>query len=355
MGAGLADCKAGAHFVLRPAAPLPERLPMSTDIELALDKRDLSRRVWRWRIIAGVLGLVVLGWLASSFGRGDEDGGSGWFGQGAHIARVSIAGLITEDREQIKLLKKLGDDANVKAVMLAVNSPGGTTTGGEVLYGAVLDLAKKKPVVAVAGTMATSAAYMISLASDRIFVHGNTITGSVGVIFQYPEVAEALDKLGIKMREIKSGALKASPSMFAPLDEPGKQLAESLVKEGQVWFQGLVNERRHITPAAIPGLEAGSIYSGRQALTYKLVDQIGTEDDAIAWLEKDKGIAAKLPVLDRRPHRIETFGLLGQASGGGADTLAGYAEAVATRIFGDANMTRLRLDGLVSLWHVEAN
>jgi protease IV len=326
---------------------------MATDIELALDKRDLKRRVWRWRIIAGVLGLIVLGTLASFTKRDDEEGG--WFGPGAHVARVSIAGLITEDREQINLFKKLGDDTNVKAVMLAVNSPGGTTTGGEVLYGAILDLAKKKPVVAVAGTMATSAAYMISLASDRIFVHGNTITGSVGVIFQYPEVAEALDKLGIKMREIKSGALKASPSMFAPLDEPGKQLAESLVKEGQVWFQGLVNERRHITPAAVPGLEAGSIYSGRQALQYKLVDQIGTEDDAIAWLEKEKGIAAKLPVLDRKPRRIDTFGLLGQTQGSGAETAASYAEAVANRLLGLTNMTRLRLDGLISLWHAEAN
>jgi protease IV len=331
----------------------PTETTMATDIELALDKRDLKRRVWRWRIIAAVLGLLALGALASLGARDDDS--TGWFGPGPHIARVSIAGMITEDREQLKLLKKLGEDTNVKAVLLAVNSPGGTTTGGEVLYGAIAELAKKKPVVASAGTIATSAAYMISLAADRIFVHGNTITGSVGVIFQYPEVAEALDKIGVKVREIKSGTLKASPSMFAPLDEPGRQLAENLVKEGQVWFQGLVTERRHITPAAIPGLEAGSIYSGRQALAYKLVDQIGTEDDAVTWLEQEKKIAAKLPVLDRKPQRTETFGLLGQAYGGNADSLAAQAEAIVARIIGAGTLTRLRLDGLVSLWHVEAN
>ncbi len=326
---------------------------MSTDIELALDKRDLKRRVWRWRIIAGVLGLVLLGTLFG-LSRGDEH--EGWLGHGAHIARVGITGLIVEDREQIKLLKALGEDANVKAVLLAVDSPGGTTTGGEVLYTAITELAKKKPVVAVGGTIATSAAYMVSIATDRIFVHGNTITGSVGVIFQYPEVAEALDKIGIKMREIKSGALKASPSMFQPLDEPGKQLAESLVKEGQVWFQGLVTARRHITPAAVPGLEAGSIYSGRQALQYKLVDAIGGEDDAIAWLEKDKGLAAKLPVIDRRPRRPDGFGrLFGEAGATPSSELAGYVEAIATRIFGESTLSRLRLDGLLSVWHVAAN
>jgi protease IV len=326
---------------------------MTTDIELALEKRDLKRRVWRWRIVAGVLALGVIGALAS-FGRHDEN--EGWFGPGAHIARVGIVGLITDDREQLKLLKTLGDDANVKAVMLAVDSPGGTTTGGEVLYGAITELAKKKPVVAVGGTIDTSAAYMVSIATDRIFVHGNTITGSVGVIFQYPEVHDALDKLGIKMREIKSGVLKASPSMFQPLDDQGKQLAESLVKEGQVWFQGLVTERRHIIPAAIPGLEAGSIYSGRQALQYKLVDEIGGEDDAIAWLEKNKGIAAKLPVVDRKPKRPEGFArLLGEADATPGSSLAGTVELVLTRIFGDSTLTRLRLDGLMSLWHAETN
>ena len=237
---------------------------MTSDIELALDKRDLQRRLWRWRLIALVLGLAGIGAIAGLLHR-DEPGGL--FGLGSHIARVDISGLITEDREQVELLKKLADDTNVKAVLLAVDSPGGTTTGGEVLYNAITELEKKKPVVAVGGTIATSAAYMISLAADRIFVHGNTITGSVGVIFQYPEVHDALEKLGIKMREIKSGALKASPSMFEPLDDQGRQLAEGLVKEGQVWFLGLVTQRRGITPAAVPGLEAGSIYSGRRCNT----------------------------------------------------------------------------------------
>jgi protease-4 len=326
---------------------------MTTELDMVLDQRLLRRRVWRWRLIAGALALVVLGTLVSLGHRREEQ--TGLFGARSHIARVDITGLITEDREMVALLKRLGDDAAVKAVLLAVDSPGGTTTGGEVLYGAIGELAKKKPVVAVGGTIATSAAYMISLAADRIFVHGNTITGSVGVIFQYPQVDEGLAKLGIKMHEIKSGPLKAVPSMFEPLDDQGKALAEGMVKEGQVWFQGLVNERRHITPSAIPGLEAGSIYSGRQAVTYKLADEIGGEDEAIAWLEKDKGIAAKLPVIDRKPHRAVAWGLFGASDAGSGDGLETLAQSLIDRMIGTSELSRLRLDGLLSVWHVETN
>ena len=328
---------------------------MATDIELALDKRDLKRKLWRWRFIAGAAILSLIGGLSSLGGKG-EPGDGGWFGRGDHLARVAVEGLITEDRKQAKLLKDIGDDPSVKAVLLAIDSPGGTTTGGEVLYNAIRELSAKKPVVAVGGTIATSAAYMAAIATDRIFVHGNTITGSVGVIFQYPEVADALDKLGVKVREIKSGALKASPSMFAPLDEGGKQLAEGLVKEGQVWFQGLVTERRKIVPSAVPGLEAGAIFSGRQALTHKLVDAIGGEAEAIAWLETDKGVARKLPLLDRKPAQPDAFErYFGATEPTGGDAFARAAEAVASRIVGSDTLARLRLDGLVSLWHGAAN
>jgi len=326
---------------------------MPTELDMVLDQRLLRTRLWRWRLIAGVLALIGLAALFRLGAHRDEQ--AGLFGARNHIARLDITGLIAENREQIALIKRLGDDKAVKAVILAVDSPGGTTTGGEVLYGAITELAKKKPVVAVGGTIATSAAYMISLAADRIFVHGNTITGSVGVIFQYPQVDEGLAKLGITMHEIKSGPLKAVPSMFAPLDDQGKALAEGMVHEGQVWFQGLVNERRHITPAAVPGLEAGSIYSGRQALTYKLVDAIGGEDEAIAWLEKEKGIAAGLPVIDRRPKGAGRWGLFGAQDSGAAGGFEGYAQSVIEQMIGTSDLARLRLDGLLSLWHVQTN
>ena len=328
------------------------RVPMTSELDMVLDQRQLRKRVWRWRLIAGALALLGVAGLAGL--RHDEEQ-EGWFGPGDHIVRIGVTGLITEDRDQLELLKKAGDDTHVKAVLLAVDSPGGTTTGGEVLFNAISELAKKKPVVAVCGTIATSAAYMISLATDRIFVHGNTITGSVGVIFQYPEVDEALGKLGIKMHEIKSGPLKAVPSMFAPLDDQGKQLAEGMVKEGQVWFLGLVTARRGIAAAAVPGLEAGSIYSGRQALQFKLVDAVGGQDDAVAWLEKEKGLAAKLPIVDRHPRRRLGWGLLGDAGDAASGGLGASAQAFLERMIDGTPLERLRLDGLMSVWHVETN
>lgn len=317
------------------------------EVETVLEQRRLRRRVSRWRIAAIALGTLALATLALS---GAKSGPG--FGRGAQIARIDIEGMIVDDRKQLELLKKVEDASNVVAVLLAINSPGGTTTGGEALYDAITKLAKKKPVVAVQGTIATSAAYMISLATDRIVARGNTITGSVGVIFQFPEVSEALQKLGVKMHEIKSGELKANPSPFQPLDEPGRRLAEGMVKESQVWFLGLVGERRKINTGAIPGLEAGSIFSGRQALQHKLVDQIGGEADAVAWLEAEKKIAAGLPVVPWEPERDDPFAWLG-----GSSSLLGRLLGAPPDDFGKwlglgDVIERLRLDGLLSVWQV---
>ena len=326
---------------------------MASELDTVLDQRLLRRRLWRWRLISLSLLVVLAGFLISLRHR-DADH-PGLFGNKPHIARIDITGLITEDRKMVELLKKLGDDNSAKAVILAIDSPGGTTTGGEVLYNAVSELAKKKPVVAVGGTIDTSAAYMISVATDHIVVHGNTITGSVGVIFEYPQVDEGLAKLGITMHEIRSGPLKAVPSMFGPLDDKGKALAEGLVHEGEVWFQNLVNERRHIAPADVPGMTDGSIYSGRQALIYKLVDEIGGEDEAIAWLEKEKGVAAKLPILDRKPQRPPAFGLFGASDAGAQGGLGAVAQTIIDRMIGRADNSASHLDGLLSLWQVGPN
>src|SRR5215510_9935496 len=281
---------------------------MALETETVLDRRRLRRRLSVWRGLAVVVGLFALGLLA--FSSADGVG----LAERTQIARISLEGIITEDRDQLKLLKKLAEAKHVAAVILFVNSPGGTTTGGEALFEAIRELARSKPVVAQFGTVAASAAYIVGLATDHIVARGNSITGSVGVIFQWAEVSQLLDKLGVKMNEIKSGPLKANPSPFQPLDAEGKATAEQMVAESQKWFVGLVASRRNIDTRNVAGLEQGRIFSGREALSHKLVDEIGGEAEVVKWLEEKRNIPKGLKVQDWKPKRESDWGLLSSSA-----------------------------------------
>jgi protease-4 len=203
-------------------------------------------------------------------------------------------------------------------------------------------------VVAVCGTLATSAAYIVALATDRIFVYGNTITGSVGVIFQWADVSELMRTLGVKVEEVKSGPLKAVPNPFEPTDEKGRALAAEMVQEAKVWFVDLVGKRRNIEPGAVPGLTDGRVYSGRQALALKLVDEIGDERAAKRWLQKERDVTPGLSVVEWKP-KSESGGIWGWLFGSIASSF-GIAADNFVSLFGQVS-EGLRLDGLVSLWH----
>jgi protease IV len=316
---------------------------MMLDAESLTDRRRLKRRLTLWRIVAAVLGILFIGALVVS----DQDV-AGQAGFLPHIARIDVSGIITDDPKMFELIDRVAKADQVKAVILQINSPGGTTTGGEGMYDAVRRLAAKKPVVAVCGTLATSAAYIVALATDRIFVYGNTITGSVGVIFQWADVTELLHTLGIKVEEVKSGPLKAVPSPFEPADEKTRALTEDMVQDAKLWFFDLVAKRREVQPDAIPGLTDGRIYSGRQAIKFNLVDQIGDEKAAQAWLEKERSVPSGLKVLDWKP-KTEESGLFGWLFQSLAGSLGIPAEKIAALLGEGAAM--LKLDGLISLWH----
>ncbi len=316
------------------------------ETETVLDRRRLRRSVSFWRA-AGIAGLAIaLGTLAFGGDRLATLAGE------KQIARVAIEGTITENRDQLKMLKDIAEADHVAGVLLYVNSPGGTTTGGEALYEGLREIAKKKPVVAQFGTVAASAGYIVGLATDHIVARGNSITGSVGVIVQWPEFVELMNKLGVKVNEIKSGPLKASPSPFEALNESGRKVAEGMVSDGFKWFLGLVETRRGLKPADVPGLVEGRIFSGREALEAKLVDQIGGEDEAVTWLKDVKKVDKSAKVVDWKP----------ESSGGGYG-FAGFASRAAGRIFGagageltglllrDRSISTLGLDGLLSVWH----
>jgi protease-4 len=320
---------------------------MALDAETVIDRRRLKRRLTAWRIAAVALGLLFVGALLL----GDREA-AGPAALIPHIARITVSGIITDDRKMQELVDKVAKSSQVRAVIIDINSPGGTTTGGEALYDAVRRLAEKKPVVAVCGTLATSAAYIVALATDRIFVYGNTITGSVGVIFQWAEVTELLQTLGIKVEEVKSGPLKAVPSPFEPADERARQMTEEMVQDAKVWFVDLVGKRRDIRPDSVPGLTEGRIYSGRQAVELKLADEIGDEKAAVNWLVKELKVPAGLKIVDWKPKQ-ESSSLLGWL----VQSFAGWAGLPAEKIasFAGQISDTLKLDGLVSVWHPAAN
>jgi protease-4 len=318
---------------------------MTLETEAVLDRRRLRRRLSWWRALAVIAAVVAIGALA--FSSAEKMG----LLEQRQIARVTISGLITEDREVLRMFKQLAENKSVSAVILVVNSPGGTTAGGEALFEAIRELSKSKPVVAQFGTLATSAAYIAGLASDYIVARGNTITGSVGVIFQWAEFSGLLEKLGVRMNEVKSGPLKAVPSPFQPMDEAGRAATEEMVAESFKWFVGLVRNRRNIDTKSIPGLEQGRVFSGRDALAHKLIDQIGSEPEAIRYLEEQRSVPKGLNIVDVKPKRDSDWNFIGLTGHllGRLTGIPGMGEAAS--VLTDDRLARMRLDGLLSIWH----
>lgn len=318
---------------------------MSLEADALVDRRRLKRRLVIWRLaaivaIAIALPLILFGGQSISQ----------MVGKTPQVARVEISGLITDNEKQQEMLRKIRDAGHVKAVVLRVNSPGGTTTGAEALYESIRKVAEKKPVVAVFGTVATSAAYIAGLASDHIVSRGNTITGSVGVIMQWAELTELLKSVGVKMEVVKTGRFKAVPSPFEPTGPGAREVAEDMIQESYEWFVRLVTERRKVTASQVAGLRDGRVYTGWKARELKLIDEIGGEAAARAWLDKVKGVSRDLKAVDWKPES-DGFSLFGSAAGWLARAV-GLGSGNWDQLWKENTLLdRLKLDGLVSLWH----
>lgn len=314
---------------------------MKLEADLLVDRRRLRRQVTFWRVLSILVVLAGVVGLGLSFGKGSINQAR------PHVARISIDGLITAKQETLDLLEKAGNPA-VKAVVLRINSGGGTTSGSEMLYNEVRRLAARKPVVAVIDTVGASGAYMTAMGADRIVANGSAIVGSIGVIAQMPNVSKLLDNLGVKVEAVRSSPLKALPNGIEPTPPEARAALEASVKDTYVWFRALVGERRKLEGAALDAVADARVFTGRQAERLKLVDALGDERSAIAWLEKEKGIAAGLPVVAYKPpagNRLPTISAVLAGSG-----LSGLPEMLARALAG-AVSEKPQLDGLVSLWH----
>lgn len=315
--------------------------------ELAItDRRILRRKLSFWRWVTALF-LLFAGFALFAYS------GLGEVRERArnHVARVSVSGLIQDDRELVERLERIAESTSAKALIVTISSPGGTTYGGEVVYRAIRKVAAKKPVVSDVRTLAASAGYMIALAGDRIVAGETSITGSIGVIFQYPQIKDLMDKLGVSLESIKSRPLKAEPSPFHPPSDEAKAMIQTMIDDSYDWFVDLVAERRNLPRPEALALADGRIFTGRQALDSKLIDEVGGYDEIRAFLAERK-VSEDLPVVDWQAQRgALPFGLAALVSEG--LKILGYEAFPAMNGLEKIGGDKLFLDGLVSVWQVD--
>jgi protease IV len=316
---------------------------MSSDAEMIADRRKLRRKLTFWRVL-GVLALIAAV-VALGVSATDRAGG---FGQ-AHIARISVDGFIAGSQRTTDLFRRVGEAAAVSGVVISINSPGGTTTGSEELYRGIRQLAEKKPVVAFVDGTAASGGYITAIAADHIVARETSIVGSIGVLFQYPDASALLDHLGVKVEEVKSAPLKAEPSPFKPTSPEARAALQQVVNDTYDWFKTLVRERRGLNDQELATVSTGQIFSGRQGVGLKLVNAVGTERDAVSWLERERGVRKNLPVRDWKPRGDGRFSLFSWAAFG-ADLL-GFGSIAQTLRQVSVSGPIAQLDGLLVVWH----
>ena len=319
---------------------------MAMDADAIVERRRLRRKLSFWRVTALVLvavAVLAVGYRVSGVGASKT---------AAHVARVNLNGVIIENDKRQKMFEEIGK-SGAKALLLEIDSPGGGVTASEELYADIRKLAEKKPVVALLGSVAASGGYVAAIASDRIIARQTSLTGSIGVLAQYPDLSGLLSNLGIKVEEVKSAPLKAAPNMFEPTSPEARAALQDLIMDSFAWFKGVVSERRGLTGERLERVSDGRAFTGRQAIDLGLVDQLGGEAEARAWLDETKDVSKDLPVRDWEPSggTLGELGLARTALAGAADLLGFPVLAQQFRQSAQSSLDLHALDGLVAIWH----
>lgn len=307
---------------------------MTFDADGIVARRRLRRRLAFWRVVAiVVIGVLVLGGIAVATGINPV-------GSRPHILRVAVSGIVVSDETILDGLDAAADDDLVSAVLVVIDTPGGTTTGGESIYRELRRIGDRGvPVVAVIKNVGASAGYMVALGSDHIFALETSITGSIGVLLETAEVSGLLERLGVTAETFRSGPLKGQPSPFSPLNDQARDATQALIDDIYDWFLALFAERRGLSLEAARELADGRAFTGRQALALDLIDAIGGEREALLWLSETHGIPGDTPIIDLdREDDPGTF----------LDVITGLTKKTLLS-------ERLRLDGPISVWHPAQN
>lgn len=301
---------------------------MNMNTDTLLDRLYLKGQITKWRILAIVLAVVA---AVAIFERYLPDSPL----EDSFIARINIDGIVFDNQKTYDLIEDVRTNKKVKAVVVSLDTPGGSAVGGEEIFLRLRHLAERKPVVAVMRSVSASAGYMIALGADHIFAREGTITGSIGVIIETAELTELVQKLGIKPVIIKSSPLKGSPSPLEKTSPESEQVIRDLIDDFYARFIQMVAERRKIPKDKVVTLADGRVYSGRAALNHKLIDAIGGEQDAMKWLVEQKHIDDDLRIKDVKPKDD-------------GDIFSKITQSVTGKFFQSSSLS---LDGLVAIWH----
>jgi len=325
---------------------------MSLDSDIIVDRRRIRRKLTFWRVFAA---LVVIGAVVA-IGLIVTPGMRGSLASTGSIARVKIEGLIRSDSDRVEALERL-EKSQAAAVIVHINSPGGTTAGSEQLYDSLVRLKAKKPLVVVVEGLAASGGYITAIAADHIIAQQSSLVGSIGVLFQFPNFTELMKTVGVKVEEIKSSPLKAAPNGFEPTSPEARAAIDALVKDSYAWFRGLVKERRAMDDAQIEKVADGRVFTGRQAVELKLIDALGDEKTAVTWLETNKNVKKGLSVRDYKLEpRFGDLTFLRTATSITLDAigLSGIARRIEQSGVSQA-VDRLSMDGMLALWQPAAS
>jgi protease-4 len=319
---------------------------MSLDADAIVDRRRMRRKVTFWRVCATVIAVLAVAAVAAV-----TVPGGALTGGGSYVARIKIQGLIRGNQDRVEALERLGRSSAL-GVIVHVDTPGGTTAGAEQLYDSLRRLQARKPMVVVVNGLAASGGYIAAIAADHIVALDTSLVGSIGVLFQYPNFTEVLKTIGIKVEEIKSSPLKAAPNGFEPTSPEARAAIAAIVMDSYAWFRGLVKERRKLDDAQLAKVADGRVFTGRQAVELRLIDAVGNEKTALAWLEKEKKVPADTPVRNYalQPRFSELSFLHLAAWTFEAVGLSAFARRIEEWGAVQA-IERLNLDGLLALWH----
>mgnify|MGYP000169709963 CR=1 FL=1 len=280
---------------------------MSISPDYLIERKHHKRSITRWKLFSLALLLVVISLWGGTAPSGNfmnllQNNTATSSSKEAYIARIKIHDMILDDLPRLEKIQKLIDDQNVKAIIVSINSPGGSVVGSETLYNKFKQAAKQKPVVAVLDSVAASGGYLAALGTNYIIAHNGTITGSIGVIIQTAEITELAKAIGIKFESFKSSPLKAVPNITEKTSEEARESIMQVVDNTHEYFIEQVSISRNIPKERIRAIADGKIFSGRQAVQLGLVDMVGSYEDAVNWLHKKQNISKNLQIVDIELH-----------------------------------------------------